>query len=278
MALNIEELQQLYFDGTKHSNYQNIPGFVQETLGYSVKLDEQWRGDTARYTNLLQNVDFENLKIIGDIGANTGFFSLSIGERYPAIKVRAYEANSSHSAFIQSIVTQFNLQNVSVQHLSVDMQGIGQLGKHDCILNYNVLHHAGVDYDKGMVDPETFQEYAVRYLGKLSEKSARMVFQMGYNWGGNKNKPLVELNDDAGKVHFMNKIFIKSGWKIGKVFTVQKSGVFEYMEMPAEIILAMNDNSRHYQNLLEMYFKQYQLDQFSEFYRRPIFYCSSDRF
>ena len=231
MAVNIHELEQLYFDGTKHSRYQNIPGFVQETLGYNVQIDEKWRGDTARYTNLLQNLDFESIKIIGDIGANTGFFPLSIGHRFPQITVYAYEANTNHTNFIQSIIQQYKLDNVKVRNLFVDLSGVDKLGKHDCLLNYNVLHHAGVDFDEGLLNLETFEEYAVEYLKKLNRKTRAIVFQMGFNWGGNKTKPIIHVNNDAGKVLFMSEIFRKSHWKIDKIFTVRQAGIFKYVEM-----------------------------------------------
>ena len=276
MAINKDELEKLYFDGTKHSRYQNIPVFVQEALGYSVQIDEQWRGDTARYTNLLQNLDFENIKILGDIGANTGFFALSIGRRYAHIEVQAYEANKNHSRFIQSIVEQFGLKNIQAHNLAVDLTGVEKLGHHDCLLNYNVLHHAGVDFDKGLVTLETFSEYAGEYLKKLAGKTKYMIFQMGFHWGGDKTKPIVHVTDDAGKVLYMSKIFRESKWKIEKIFTVRQAGVYAYSEMPAEIIHTLNTPSGEAVKLLTNYYGQYRLENFSEFYRRPIFYCSTD--
>lgn len=276
MALNIAELEQLYFDGTKHARYQNIPGFVQDALGYTVEIDEQWRGDTARYQNLLNNFDFKNIKNIGDIGANTGFFSLSIGRRFPQIEVNAYEANANHSAFIQNIVNQFGLDNVQVHNLSVDLRGVDDLGQHDCLLNYNVLHHAGVDFDKGLATLETFAQYAEDYLGRLAGKTKYMIFQMGFHWGGNKTKPIIHVNNDAGKVLFMSEIFRKSHWKIDKIFTVRQAGIFKYVEMDNEIIETLNEHPQSAETGIKEFYAKYDLPAFSEFYRRPIFYCSTD--
>ena len=273
MALNLTELEQLYFDGTKHSRYQNIPEFVQKALGYTVEIDEKWRGDTARYANLLHNLDFEAIRIMGDIGANTGFFALSIGQRFPQINVTAYEANANHSAFILNIVHQFGLNNIQVHNLSVDLQGIESLGQHDCLLNYNVLHHAGVDFDKGLATIETFAQYAEDYLGRLANKTKLMIFQMGFHWGGDKKKPIVHVNNDTGKVLFMSEIFHKSNWKIDKIFTVRPPAIFNYFEMDKEIIEALNEHAQSAEAMIKEFYAKYDLSGFSEFYRRPIFYC-----
>ncbi len=276
MAVNLQELEKLYFDGTKHAVYQNIPAFVQQALGYSVELDETWRGDSARYKNLLAHMDFTRLDVLGDIGANTGFFSLSLAHRFSHLTVYAYEANPNHHRFITAIKNQFSLQNVQVKNLFVDLSHIDALGRHDCLLNYNVLHHAGVDFDQGLVTPETFSEYAAAYLKKMRTKAACMVFQMGFNWGGNKAKPLVPVQDDAGKVLFMAKIFRQSGWEIDKIFTVRQQGVFEYFAMEPEIILRLNDNPSTAEAAVREYYARYDLPAFSEFYRRPLFYLSAE--
>jgi len=278
MPADIQTLEKLYFDGTKHSIYQNIPSFVQQALGYSVQIDEKWRGDSARWKNLLQEIDFSQIKVVGDIGANTGFFALSLAHRFPRLRVYAYEANPNHHRFILAIKEQFRLKNVQVKNSFIDLKGCTQIEKHDYLLNFNVLHHAGVDFDKGLVTPQNFCDYAVGYLRCLTQKTEKMVFQMGFNWGGNKQKPLVPLRDDPEKVLFMSRIFKQAGWRIEKIFSVRFAGKLTYYELPAELTLRINADPQACKNQLQKYYQNYPFSTFSEFYRRPIFYCVSDTF
>jgi hypothetical protein len=275
MDVNVDQLKKLYFDDSKHAVYQNIPGFIQKALGFTVTIDEKWRGDTARWDNLKENLDVNYIQSLGDIGANTGFFSLSIAHRFPQLTVHAYEANQNHHHFIDIIKNQFHLANIHAHNQFINLNGIGKLSTHDCLLNLNVLHHAGVDFDKDAVCFESFFDYACRYLDKLSHKSKKMIFQMGFNWGGNKNYPIVLVNDDPGKILFLAKIFQKSGWRIEKIFTMKKPDVFKYFEMPSEISSSLDTNLKKAEKLLYNYYIKYRLVTFSEFYRRPIFYCSS---
>ncbi|HGY55159.1 MAG TPA: hypothetical protein ENK44_05635, partial [Caldithrix abyssi] len=132
MTAKIENLKKLYFDESKHSIYQNIPAFVQEALEYTVEIDERWRGDTARWQNLLQQVNFDQLEVIGDIGANTGFFSLSLAHRFPNLKVYAYESNANHHDFMNAIKSQFRMNNIVVENKIVDLDNVENIHRHDC--------------------------------------------------------------------------------------------------------------------------------------------------
>ena len=68
-----KKLADLYNDQTKHARYQNIPEFVCQALNYSESIDENWRGDSARYQYLLKEFSLGAEHVFGDIGANTGF-------------------------------------------------------------------------------------------------------------------------------------------------------------------------------------------------------------
>ena len=278
MTVNIENLKKLYFDESKHSIYQNIPAFVQEALEYTVEIDERWRGDTARWQNLLQQVNFDQLEVIGDIGANTGFFSLSLAHRFPNLKVYAYESNANHHDFMNAIKSQFRMNNMVVENKIVDLDNVENIHRHDCLLNYNVLHHAGVDFDRGRVTIDSFPQYAAAYLKKLSYKTKYMVFQMGFNWGGDKSKPLVPLNEDAEKVRFVGAILRNSGWFIQNVFTVRYPEDFSYYAIDNGIIQILNEESEQQKEMLVKYYSQYQPNWFSEFYRRPLFYAVSKNY
>ncbi len=268
----------LYEDGSKHSNYQNIPIFVQKELNYKELINEKWRGDTARYKFIKDNLYLKDGYIVGDLGANIGFFSLSLAKEYPQVKFVAYEANQKHCQFIEEIKSYFKISNIFVENISINSTNIGSLPKHDVMFHLNVLHHAGFDFDNGVINNiREFSSYAISHLTTLLKaKNNKIYFQIGSNWGGNKDKPIVNTNDDISKVLYISNLCTKSGWTINKISfpTINKYGEIYYRDLKKEIITKINRNSE-FDNFdlikelnTELIF--YNLNQFpGEFYRRP---------
>lgn len=273
-----EKLEALYNDGSKHSRYQNIPEFVRNELGYTETIDENWRGDTARFNYLTQILDFGGAKSIGEIGANTGFFTLSLAHANPTSTFYAYEINPTHAAFIQDIAESFQMKNLVVKAQGVDLSGISLMEKHDILLNYNVLHHAGVDFDTDKLSSvEEYEAYAVEYLSRMAAQTRKMVFQIGSNWGGNKTKPIIPLSDDAEKIAFNARLFKKSGWKVSDIsLHTRLNGILEYRALSADILEKINTCPiGEEKQLIEELVDLSEFPGFSEFYRRPIFIVES---
>ena len=275
----IDKLQALYADESKHSVYQNTPQFIREKLGYTEIIDENWRGDSARWDYLSQAFDFSGQTIL-DVGANTGFFALSIAHRTPEAEVTALEGNENHSRYIETIADHFKMPNMYVLHQYLGMEDLPSLGQYDTVLLFNVLHHAGVDFDKTYMEDKTgLSGYCTDYMKKLALKCSRVVFQMGYNWGGNKQHPVVQLDDDIGKVTYTAQFMYEAGWEIEKVFLPRicdgKAYPAELTAMPTEAILSLNKNEpEHVQDLIGACLDPHT-DQLSEFYRRPLFVCKT---
>lgn len=274
-----EKLEALYNDGSKHSRYQNIPEFVRNELGYTETIDENWRGDTARFTYLTKKLQFGEGKSVGEIGANTGFFTLSLAHANPTSTFYAYEINPTHAAFIQDIGESFQMKNLVVMAQGVDMEGIALMEQHDILLNYNVLHHAGVDFDTNKIaSVEEYEMYATEYLKRMAGKTKTMVFQIGSNWGGNKQKPIIPLSDDAEKIAFNARLFKNAGWTIVDIALHSRlSGSLEYRALSADVLEHINacivgEEKALIENLVDLS----EFPGFSEFYRRPIFIVESN--
>jgi hypothetical protein len=273
-----EKLEALYNDGSKHSRYQNIPEFVRNELGYTETIDENWRGDTARFSYLTKTLQFGKGKSIGEIGANTGFFMLSLAHANPSSTFYAYEINTTHAAFIHDIAESFEMKNLVVKAQGVDMQGIELMENHDILLNYNVLHHAGVDFDTDMIaSVEEYEAYATEYLKRMAHKTKKMVFQIGSNWGGNKLKPLIPLSDDAEKIAFNIRLFKNSGWKVLDIsLHTRLNGFLDYRGLSANVLEQLNACPvGEEKSLIEKLVDLSEFPSFSEFYRRPIFIVES---
>lgn len=275
-----ELLEQLYNDQSKHSNYQNIPTFVQKELNYSETINEEWRGDTPRYNYLLQELTFAPNTIVGDVGANTGFFTLSLGESFPETRFIAYEPNPNHAYFIEVVKKHFRLENVRVKRTPIILENLDSLEIHDTLLLLNVLHHAGYDFDTHLdKNIESFKEYAKAFMQKVRQKTSQLVFQMGYNWGGNKKNPIVHPEDDIGKIVFSSNIFNESGWEITQIAiaTRDSNRVIIYRNTPKHIVRRIAEGKiEHTLPELKKFLESMNLSQFiGEFYRRPIFICDS---
>jgi len=270
------KLHELYADQSKHSVYQNIPVFVREALGYAETINERWRGDSTRWEYMRDCLDFSNQSVL-DVGANTGFFTLSLAHKYPDSICTAMEGNANHAEFIQLVATQFGMNNVRILTQYLDFAKLDSLGEYDTILLYNVLHHAGADFDSDLVpSKEDLFDYLVRYMTKLREHCSRIVYQMGYNWGGNKQHPVVALQDDVGKYDYTCRFLRRAGWAIEAIVTSYGCEgdipVF-HKNLPEDVIAAANacDEPTMRSRLGKLL--DPGIGTFSEFYRRPIFVC-----
>jgi len=259
------ELQRLYADSSKHSAYQNVPDFVSAELGYTESIDEGWRGDRPRLAFLTEYRTPAPGEKWLDFGANTGFFTLSLAHNHPQTDFIAVEANPNHAQFIKRVAYYFEMRNVEVIQQAVGLRELPMLPRSDFMLHLNVLHHAGYDFDADLVpDRAGLPEYARRYLSGLHEATTAMLFQMGSNWGGDRNQPLMGVRADAEKFITFSEWLRDSGWAdLAVAYPCRlKDGHIEYTRI---------DESRELRpHAVSWSF----LDEFpGEFYRRPLFLC-----
>jgi hypothetical protein len=217
---------------------------------------------------------------LADVGANTGFFTLSLAHRYHHLFVSAYEPNPNHARLIRILAKSFGIANVKAVPKGVSLGNSNRVGKHDAVLHLNVLHHAGFDFDPELPrEMSHFTEYSVRYLSGLGKRFGWMIFQMGSNWGGDKSRPLIARDDHAGKLIYFSSLLVKGGWELVKIAYPLRteSGEIVYRNLPAELVNSLNFDpesveSRH----LDSEISRFNLDQFpGEFYKRPMFICKS---
>jgi SAM-dependent methyltransferase len=270
-------LHELYADNSKHSVYQNIPVFVRDALGYAETINERWRGDSARWRYMREYMNFSNQSVL-DVGANTGFFTLSLAHEYYDSIFTALEGNTNHAEFVRLVAERFGLKNIRILIQYLDFAGLDLLGQYDTVLLYNVLHHAGADFDSILVKSEKQMfGYLVRYMTELGKHCSRIVYQMGYNWGGNKKHPIVPLQDDEGKYVYTCRFLRQAGWTIQAIATsyARKGDIpVLHKNLPEDVIAAANAcDMPTLRGRLGKLFDP-AINTFSEFYRRPIFVCT----
>jgi hypothetical protein len=266
------ELSELYAETSKHGQYQTIPDRLSALLGIQFEVNEEWRGDRPRYPLIKQFIQDNACRSVLDVGANTGFFALSLAGGFPALSVKACELNKTHARIIE-LLARIGGYEVAVTDQPADLAHAGGFGLHDCALYLNILHHAGHDFDAVQVKGrEAFRDYAVDYLRAFRGTARRMVYQMGYNWRGDKTLPLIPKEDQAGKVRFAMDLFEAAGWVVeGVAFARKGMGAFpiEYERFATEYLPKGDDQ-------LQVWLTERYADVvWSEFYQRPLWFCRS---
>ncbi|HET6914356.1 MAG TPA: class I SAM-dependent methyltransferase [Rhodanobacteraceae bacterium] len=273
------ELQKLYADASKHSVYQNVPDFVSAELGYTETIDENWRGDRPRLAYMVESRTPAAGESWLDFGANTGFFTLSLAHQFPQTTFVAVEANANHARFISRVAQYFGMSNVEVIHRAVGLADLHELPHSDCLLHLNVLHHAGHDFDAGLVPTTSeFDDYARRYFELLRERADAMFFQMGSNWGGDKRQPLVGVREDVQKLQVFSGWLRSAGWRVNDVAYAMRGADtrVHFEDLPASALRHLDGEGSMERAALQKELDRFQLDDFpGEFYRRPLFSCAA---
>lgn len=260
-----EKIIHWYYDDSKHSVYQSMPEFVQKELGIAIEINQEWRGDVERYNYITSHFDF-NGKSILDIGANSGYFSLNLAKHFGK-QVIVYEPNRNHCEIVETIAKHFAVNNIIVFQKGVGIEDLPDIEKSDIVLHLNVLHHAGVDFDTNDVRniPE-LKHYIANYLAILKDKTHHLIFQMGYNWGGNKKTPIFDRINGYELIHFFIETCSQNNWEVKKIgLAMKENQKISYKNMQAPFDFEM---------INQIISKQTEL---SEFYKRPIFICRSFR-
>ena len=271
----------LYADTSKHSNYQSMPQFVMEQTGLRADIQQSWRGDHCRY-EWIKRVVLNQSKGLRwcDFGANTGFFALSLAHDRPFDSVTAIEANPNHAGLIERVAGLVGLRNLLVRSAAIELKDLQDCGTFDVMLHLNVLHHAGADFDSGMIaGPGEFAPYARLYLGSLRKASRTLVIQIGTNLWGNKALAMVPAEDDVGRLRFLSSLLLDSGWCMRSIAYARKAdgAPIEYHPIADATVAALNRREPLTDGQLSAALSFYNLPTHTgEFYRRAIFVCSHD--
>lgn len=219
-----EQLLALYMHSGKHASYQPLPTFVVERLGVDVPVNPRWRADHGRLDYLKAHFDFSGQRLL-DVGANTGLFTTTLAHAYPSSHCVAWELDESSANFIRALAAEFNLANVEVVQQALDYQVAQAMPGHfDTLLLFNVLHHAGVDFDAALVpDKHALQGYIQGFLKALRPSADCLLYQMGFNWGGDTAQPVAGRNVLTEKLAYVETALAGTGWQVEHIGLVLDS-------------------------------------------------------
>jgi hypothetical protein len=198
--MSASTLLELYHTASKHSNYQELPSQLHGVLDAG-DISVKSRHERLRLAYILSRVDVEDA-CVADIGGNTGYFSFEL-LGHGARRVDYFEGNAAHHAFVRSAAARIGLsERLHAHHGYVEFEP-GGLPHVDVTLLLNVLHHLGDDFGDPTLAREAAKRRILACLANLARSSRRLVFQLGFNWKGDRTLPLFAGGTKAEMIEFI---------------------------------------------------------------------------
>ncbi|USN95898.1 MAG: hypothetical protein H6793_01915 [Candidatus Nomurabacteria bacterium] len=246
------KLVNYYRQHSKHSNYQVLPNSLKKILG-AHNLNTKSRFERERLLFLTKNINFKQKRVL-DIGGNTGFFSFELLEQ-GAEEVCYYEGNKSHSEFVRLASRVLKVEN-KLKVVGEYFNFSNTFSEHfDVTLLFNVLHHTGDDYGEWVPSINAVKTTITKELNPLAKNTKYLVFQMGYNWMGDTEKPIFMHGQKQEMINFI-KGGVDNCWEIESIGIAQEEN---------EKIVYKNLNQDNIR----------RVDRLGEFLNRPIFILKS---
>ena len=227
MAPTSNELQdQLGSFNELFSHYQQIPDFVFDKYfdenfepEYEVK---QLLLDAPRYKFLTSNLNCNNLSVV-EIGSNLGYFCLSLAHDFDC-RAKGFEPITNYQIAATLLAEICGLTELCrFSEKSISLADINYLPQADLYIELNVMHHAGVVFDKEYVENlKGWRNYTIAKLEAYRTKSKFLFFQTGNTANGNTLFP----SSDA--VTFTSEILQESGWEIQALGTIPDLSKLQY--------------------------------------------------
>lgn len=247
-----KRLEELYMESSKHSNYQILPSNLEELVD-TKKLVIQSRYEKERLAYIAKNIDFKD-KLVLDIGGNTGFFTFE-AYNLGAGHVTCYEGNKTHARFVEKAVEILKLEE-RIEVFPEYYQFQPEAKQYDVAFCLNVVHHLGDDF-KDEEDMGSAKKKMISCINNLSYITDILVFQIGFNWCGKRDKCLFLNGTKEEMEHFLLE-GTKDFWSCLNVGIAEvKNDAVKYEEK--------NDRNN------------IRIDAIGEFLNRPIFILKSKK-
>jgi len=243
----------LYNKTSKHSHYQVLATPLKEIIPVDMQnIRSRW--ERERLDFILNNLPYKDVSI-ADIGGNTGYFTLELIYR-GARTALFFEGNKTHSSFVREAISVLGWQDkVQIYPYYMTFKDDISLIDVDVTLLLNVLHHVGDDYGDQSQSIIDAKRNILHSLSLLSYRSKYLVFQLGFNWKGDKDSPLFEKGTKKELIDFIAH-GVRDSWLIEHIGIAEK------------------ENDRVFYNELDADNIQ-RKDSLGEFLNRPLFIMKS---
>jgi SAM-dependent methyltransferase len=249
-----KELLELYTAKSKHSAYQQLPESLLSLMG-NPNLEVVKRYEKERFEFILKYLSLAHVSVL-DIGGNTGYFTISAIEN-GARHVDYYEGNEKHADFVHIASLALGIADrikINKQYFEFKPNIVDQK-QYDICFCLNVLHHLGDDFGDRNIGISNAKKEMIESLNSMSYYINIIFFQMGFNWKGDRNRPIFENGTKKEMIQFITDgIFDK--WEIVDIAIPENvNGNIEYKKINS------NNIERN--------------DKLGEFLNRPIFMLKS---
>ncbi len=243
------QLRRLYAKESKHSQYQQLPSCLESILSVdNITIGSKY--EKERFDYIKERIDLG--KTVIDIGGNSGFFTLE-SVTSGVEMVDYWEGNKTHAEFVElaSKAVGYN-NNIYIHNEYYDFER--SEGHFDTVFLLNVIHHLGIDFKEGISLSRARSEM-LQEINNMAYSGKKMVFQMGYNWGGNVLKPIFEHGTKQEMIDYISD-GTKEKWRIERIgIAVKRDNIVVYEDASPD-------------NLI-------RFDEYGEFLNRPIFIMDS---
>lgn len=238
----------------KHIGYHILPERFDACLSDPARRNRYTFFERERWAWFAEHVDFRDRTVL-DIGCNIGYFlfsALDAGAR----RVVGHEGKASCGEFVRAAVAaageedRFEFHNAYFD-FATPPPPVG------IVLLLNVVHHLGDDYGDPQLGIAAARRGMLEQVNRLATSAQTMIFQMGFNWQGNRHACLFEHGTKREMIDFI-RTGTAGAWQVEHVGIAQRiDGRVDYQPL---------DN----QNIERD-------DALGEFLNRPLFVLRSQR-
>ncbi|MBK6852043.1 MAG: hypothetical protein IPG93_10580 [Burkholderiales bacterium] len=241
-------LQALMQGRSKHSDYQLLHPTLAPLFG---DLPQPAGKHEAQRQHFMQAQFPVAGQRVLDIGANTGYFSFAALQAGSA-KVVCQEGNAEHARFIALAAQALGLgERIDVRPSYYDFQDAAE--HFDLTLCLNVLHHLGDDFGDTSLGLDSAKAAMLAALNRLARHTGLCWMQLGFNWKGDRHRPLFEHGSKRELIDFV-RAGTQGHWAI-------------------ETIAVVNPATRDYELVNDDNLARF--DALGEFLNRPLFLMRS---
>lgn len=249
-ALQLQSILRQHQRAEKHIGYHILPE------RFNALLDAEHRNsytffERERFDFFCQHVNFREKRVI-DIGCNIGYFLFGALDQ-GAAQVTGFEGKESCGSFLQAAIRRAGVSERFAFFNEYFRFDAGSM-PHDVGILLNVLHHLGDDFGSAP-DITAAKQQMLQQLNGLATSIGTLIFQMGFNWQGNRHACLFEQGTKAEMIDFLRE-GTRAHWNLRAIGVAVRGGNAIRYE-----ILNQNNIRRD--------------DSLGEFLNRPVFILDS---
>lgn len=201
-ALGLRSILEKQSRNEKHIGYHILPECFDTVLKGTEYENNYVFWEKERFSYFVNKVEFYNKKVV-DVGCNVGYFLFGVLE-CGAREVIGYEGKDTCGEFINKAVN-FIDSPERFNFINEYFQFEGEAGSYDVGLLLNVLHHLGDDYGESSLSMTAAKKKMLDQLNGLSKNVETLIFQMGFNWKGDRHSCLFPNGTKAEMIEFIRE-------------------------------------------------------------------------